>query len=359
MLKETILDETVDPVVSDVWRASEAGELCEAYLCHVRLGHQPLPMQGRIRHLLDDGNVHEDDIVARLKNGGFDVLNTGDKQLYVHCVSGSININGHPDGILRNIPKDLQNVDWADENFSWDSAYHLLEITAPNNFAFKRYWDQHLRGVNWRKFVQTHLYLGSEELRDRMRCAVVIVKDKMTSALYEEGLTFDQAIVDQTVEKLKRVEDLVSRGQVAKMRCKDWHKFTCKFRHLCFADPTLELPDIASDTYLDGNMLDEAQLLNEALDSFVCGKELEDSGKGMVEEARAYFAEILEQYNVKGVFVAKSKIKWTDSTWSGIDTDTLELKYPTVYEEVHITKPTRFVTVGKVTKRDRVVFGDS
>lgn len=350
MLKETIQDEVINPVVSNTWRASEAGELCEAYLCHMRLGHQPLAMKGRIRHLLDDGNMHEDDIVNRIKNGGIDVMYTGNNQLFVHCVNqDGIVINGHPDGLLRNVPVDLRKLDWQDEHFSWDSAWHLLEITAPNNFAFKRYYQEHLRGVNWRKFVQTHLYLGSEELRERVRCAVVVVKDKMTSTLYEEGLTYDKSVVDETVEKLKRVEALVAKGEVSSMRCTDWHKQSCRFRHLCFGEAEEE--DRTSGIgYLDAVKLLEVVQLREALDSYIQGKEFESMGKEMAEEARAYLGEILDQYGAEGMFIDQTKVKWTNSRWSGIDTDTLKLKHPAVYEEVHVEKPVRFVSVLKVRR---------
>lgn len=353
MLKETIRDEVVEPVVSDMWRASEAGEECEAYLCHTRLGHEPLPMKGRIRHLLDDGNVHEDDVVNRLKNGGIDAQYTGDNQLYVHCVDeDGVMINGHPDGLLHKIPKDLQKLDWADENFSWDSDYHLLEITAPNTFAFNKYYSAHLRGVNWRKFVQTHLYLGSDELSDRMHCAVVVVKNKMTSELYEEGLTYDKSIVTQTIEKLKRVQDLVACNKVSSMRCSDWHKDTCKFRHLCFTEEDLatRAPLVG---ILDADKMLEAVELREAMDSFLKGKEFMEAGKDMTEEAKAYFADILDSYGVQTIFVGQNKAKWTDSHWSGIDTDTLQLRYPVVYDEVHISKPTHFVSIVRARKNER------
>ncbi len=350
MLKETIQDEVINPVVGNTWRASEAGELCEAYLCHMRLGHQPLPMKGRIRHLLDDGNMHEDDVVNRLKNGGLDVLYTGDNQLYVHCMNGDgVIINGHPDGVLRNVPSDLRNLDWADEHFSWDSAFHLLEITAPNNFAFKRYYQEHLRGVNYRKFVQTHLYLGSEELRDKMHCAVVIVKDKMTSTLYEEGLTYDKSVVDETVEKLKRVEGLVSAGKVSTMRCVDWHKQSCRFRHMCFGEEQDESFPIGVG-FVDADKLLEVSQIREALDSYVQGKEFESMGKEMTEEARAYIGELLDQYGVEGMFIGSTKAKWTNSKYSGIDTDTLKVRFPQVYEEVHYEKPTRFVSILKARR---------
>ena len=346
MLKETIQDEVVDPVVSDTWRASEAGEECEAYLCHVRLGHQPLPMKGRIRHLLDDGNVHEEDIVKRLRTGGLDVLNTGTNQLYVHCVDGDIKINGHPDGLLRNVPAWLQNLDYVDDKFTWNSSLHLLEITAPNTFAFQRYHQEHLRGVNWRKFVQTHLYLGSEELRDDMQCCVVIVKNKMTSALYEEGLTFDPSVVDQTVEKLKRVEELVSRNEVSSKRCSDWHKMYCKFRTLCFSDDAEDKPS-PSTGFLEASKLIEYQQLHEALDAYTQGKEYESLAKELTEESRVYIGNIIDLYEAEGIFIDGRKTKWTDSHWSGIDIETLKLKYPGIYEEVHITKPTHFVSIGK------------
>jgi hypothetical protein len=353
LLKETILDEVVEPVISDMWRASEAGEECEAFLCHTRLGHQPLPMKGRIRHLLDDGNVHEDDVVARLKNGGIDAQYTGNDQMYVHCVNeGGVIINGHPDGLLHKIPVELRKLDWVDEHFSWDSDYHLLEITAPNTFSFAKYFIAHLEGVNPRKFVQTHLYLGSEELYDKMHCAVVIVKNKMTSELYEEGLTFNQAVIDRTIEKLKHVQDLVAKNQVSAKRCTDWHKDTCKFRQYCFNEEELTArAPIAG--LLDADKLLESVELHQALDNFLQGKEFKDMGEGLIEEAKAYFADILDSYGKEAVLIGQKKAKWSDSHWSGIDSDTLELKYPTIYEEVHITKPTHFISVVGARKNDR------
>ena len=99
MLKELIaLDET-HPEVSQVWRASEVGE-CETYLGHVRLGHEALPMPGRVKHLLHDGNVHERDVVTHLNAKGFRVLHS--------CITGQMSVQtdiglrvfGHPDGIL-------------------------------------------------------------------------------------------------------------------------------------------------------------------------------------------------------------------------------------------------------------------
>ena len=341
MLKETIKDEIVEPVVSDIWRASEVGELCEAYLCHVRLGHQPAKMLGRVRHLLSDGNMHEDDIVRRLKSGGLDVLHTGDEQMYVHCTTGPIRINGHPDGVLHEVPKELRQLDWADENFSWDSAFHLLEITAPNGFAFQRYAKEHLRGVNWRKFVQTHLYLGSVELRDMLHCAVVVVKNKTTSALYEEGLTYDKSIVDMTIEKLKRVEEYAADNCIPPERCDGWFKDNCKFRHLDFTGEE-DTPSTAKG-YLDANKLLEGPQLREALVQY----DLSASHKVMNAEARDFMAEILEQYEAEGIFVDDRKIKWTYSSWSGVDANLLRTKYPAVFKDVYVTKPTQYVSVGR------------
>lgn len=344
MLKETIKDESIEPAVGDTWGASLAGEQCETYLCHMRMGHQPLPMAGRVRHLLDDGNMHEDDIVARLRVGGFDILYTGDNQLYLHCVRcDGIVINGHPDGVLRNVPLDLRTLDWADEHFSWDGTYQLLEITAPNHFAFQRYYQEHLKGVNWRKFVQTHLYLGSEELRPKMRCCVVIVKDKMTSTLYEEGLSFDQTIIDQTVEKLKRVEANVAIGRVPTMRCSDWHKESCRFRHICFGEEQEE--HVLNEGFLDAAQLAEAVQLQEALDAYTQGKEFESASKDLTTSARDYIGEILDQHGAVGMHIGPAKAKWTTSKFSGIDGDTLKTKYPSIYEEVHYTHPTRFVSI--------------
>jgi len=343
MLKETLQDEVIDPTISDVWRASLVGEPCEAYLCHTRLGHQPSKMEARVRHLLDDGKMHEGDVVARLINGGIDVRDAGEDQPYVHCIDGPVKINGHPDGTLHNVPKELQKLDWADENFKW-TKHQVLEITANNGNVFRKYATEHMRGVNWRKYVQTHLYVGSIELRELTNYSVIVVKNKANSALYEEGLTYDKKIVDAVVEKLLRVEDLCSKGKVSSMRCDDWHMNTCRFAYLCYPNVVEELKPVMGKGFLDGEKLLEVQDLRDALALY----DLSKSHKIDYEESRAMMAEILDNYECEGVIIDGRKVVWQDSHYSGINNDMLKTNYPKVWEDVRVSKPTRFVSVRRV-----------
>jgi len=194
MLKEFIALEEKIPGVSSAWRASEVGE-CEAFLCHTRLGHEPLPMSGRVRHMLQDGVTHEHDIVSRLQSAGIKVLHSYvEGQTEVHCSSDPL-VSGHPDGVL-DIPKGFsRDLDYWDENFKFDGRFYLLEVTAPNHFAFLRLKRSHLREILWRKFVQIQMYLNSEEIRSYGNCCVAEVKNKNTSELYEEGIAVTADVV--------------------------------------------------------------------------------------------------------------------------------------------------------------------
>ena len=133
------------PEVSSTFRASSAGE-CETFLCHERLGHEPAPFTGRVRHMLQDGVTHEHDIISRLRSAGITVLHSYvEGQAEVHCSSDPL-VSGHPDGVL-DIPKSREfTLDYADENFS-PSRFMLLEVTAPGHFTFLRLERSHLREI--------------------------------------------------------------------------------------------------------------------------------------------------------------------------------------------------------------------
>lgn len=332
MLKEKIALEEVVPKVGSVWRASEVGE-CETFLGHVRLSHESLPFSGRVRHMLDDGIVHEHDIVDRLRRAGITVLHSyADGQAEVCCSLDPL-IIGHPDGILdvpKGFPRDL---DYCDKNFKFDERFYLLEVTAPNHFVFLRLKHSHLREVLLRKFIQAQMYLNSGEIGTYGDCCVVEVKNKNTSELYEEGVSLDRVVVDETLLKLRRIEDLASQGKVSDYRCDDWRRKTCRYRHLCFEEEEAASP-IGPDV-LKGESLKEAEHLKEIAAMWRRGRLMRDEGSDLIADSREEFRSIIEEYGCKGLTIEDVKalmveegiIKQTDFTL-------LEKKYPDAYAEV-------------------------
>lgn len=342
MLKELIAKDVGEPLVTEVWRASEVGE-CEAFLCHLRLGHPALSLSGRVRHMLDDGLMHEHDVVDRLRSKGFKVSHSySEGQLLVHCYDeDGLCIVGHPDGVLDVagsyrglvVPSQLE-LDYTDECFRFGERFYGLEVTAPNHFAFLRTERNHMRSEMWRKFVQIQMYLNSEELRDEgINSMIVEVKNKNTSALYEEGVGFDGQVVTETVEKLKRVTDLVSRDQVSSFRCTDYRRHYCRYRELCFGGVVLENVSPLG-VVLVGESLKEAEELLGAADLWLKGRGLRADGEELVESARMLFGDVIAEYGAAGLEVgpAKAVIVVPTTPRLSIELDILKQRYPEVYD---------------------------
>lgn len=333
MLKECIALEERVPEISAVWRASSAGE-CETFLCHERLGHESLPFTGRIRHMLQDGVTHEHDIVSRLRSAGITVLHSHVEGQIEVCCSTKPRVVGHPDGVL-DIPKDFpRNLDYWNDSFKFDGRFYLLEVTAPNHFTFLRLKRGHLRETLWRKFVQTQLYLNSEEIRSFSDCCVVEVKNKNTSELYEEGMSLDKEVITGTLEKLKWVEDLTSKDEVSEFRCNDWRRSYCRYRHLCYEE--LELPSmLESQDILRGESLSEAEQLREAAMAWQKGKLLKLEGEDLIADSREELSEIIRQYGCRGLTISDVKaLMIAEGVNRRTNYDQLKSKHLDIYNEV-------------------------
>jgi len=344
MLKELIAEDETTPEGSSIWRASEVGE-CETYLGHLRLGHKPLPLTGRVRHMLQDGVKHEHDIVDRLLGKGVTVMHSYiDKQLEVRCNDNPY-VSGHPDGILSLLSRQIEAfpLDYADENFK-PAKLLVLEITAPGHFPFLRLKKQHFREAWWRKYVQIQMYLHSESVQELIkgRSCLVIVKNRNTSELYEEGVSLDDSVVTAIADKLKRIEDLAAVGKVSDFRCNDFRRGYCRYRHLCFGAEE-ERP--VTTGILKGESLREAEVLKEAVNVWRAGKSLEADGKQMVQDAREQFAQLIAEYGCKGITMADVRALWIDKVSRRTDFDLLRSRYPDVYKEVVSEERSGYVRV--------------
>ena len=346
MLKENLAEIIQEPRVSNTFRASEVGE-CETFLCYSRLGYPALPLTGRVRHMLDDGLMHERDVVTRLRGVGFKIRHAyPEKQMLVRCYDrDGITVVGHPDGVVDTVGGPVA-LDYADEGFRWRSRYYGLEITAPGHFNFLRVERNHLRQELPRKFVQIQMYLNSEELRAYSDCMITIVKSKNTSTLYEEGTSLDHAIVAETVEKLKRVMDYTSCGRVSSHRCGDWRRYYCRYRGLCF-DGSVEAVPLVTEGVLEGESLSEVTQLLEAEQLWLRGKSLESEAKGCIEEARTLFGDVIADYNAKGLTIGQIRALIVESSRRSVDLDVLRQRYPDIYDEVVEDKSSRYLRVAR------------
>jgi len=329
MLKELISEEVIEPRIATSWRASQVG-MCETYLCRQRLGHAAEPIPGRVRHLFDDGHVHERDIATRLVGKGIDVkYSCLDGQAEVVCSEDPF-VPGHPDGIIRT-PSGELTLDYADENFR-PGQFCLLEITAPGHFPFMRLQKTHMREAIYPKYVQIQLYLNSPEIRNYADCAVAIAKSKNTSALYEEGISFDKSVVDYELEKLKRLEDLIVQGLTSDFRCNDWRRNLCRYRRQCFSAGEAHEP-LSSDV-LSGESLKEYETLHETALAWRRGKTLEEESKVLIQDARDQFRAIIEEYGCRGLMVNGVRALMVDEgATRRCDFELLRRRFPEAFDE--------------------------
>ena len=306
------------------WRASEVGA-CETQLYHTKMRHKSLSIGGRVRHLLEDGNVHEHDIVERLVRCGFDARNTcldGQAEL---VVSKRPHIVGHPDGFIANPHSDV-GYDYVEDGFDYSCPTYLLEITAPGHFNFLRLQKLHAREVLWQKYVQILMYLHASKLSS----AILIAKNKNTSELYEEGIAYDSTVVSDTFDKLNRLDE----GIVPGYRCDDWRRNYCRFRHLCFEE--VELPSLLeSQDILRGESLNEAEQLIEVAEVWKKGKLLKLEGEELIADSREQFSEVIKQYGCRGLTISDVKaLMIEEGTNRKTDYDLLKSRYPGAYGEV-------------------------
>lgn len=345
MLKELIAEDVQELKPAKLFRASEVGE-CETYLCRVLLGHEAIPMSGRVRHMLSDGITHEKDIVERLILEGVDVQHSClDQQMSIECVGDAdLRVPGHPDGFLRYPPLQFE-LDYAEPGFRYDCGTYMLEITAPNHFSFMRIERDHMRAALWRKYVQIQMYLHSEAVRALTDCCVVEVKNKNTSALYEEGVVYDKQVVQDTIAKLHRVQEFAAKKQVCPYRCTDWRRNYCKFRQLCFGDEAIVAEP--SGELLSAASLSNAEELLQAAELWLKGRDFVEQGEELVEDARALFRETIEEHGARGLLVPCAKALMVVQNRRKIDMDALRQRYPKVYDELVWTDTSRFVQVRK------------
>jgi len=318
------------------------GNPCETFLCHTKLNDDYKPPRGRVIHMLQDGNMHEKDIVQRCINSGYQVLHSCmDKQLELHIqLNSTLNISGHPDGVLVCGTKTF-DLDRADSHFKFGKSSYLLEVTAPNNTNFARLEKEGLEEQNYQKYVQSQLYMLADEVNNHD--CILVAKNKNTTALYEEGISFRPEVITALIERLERVNSYVKRGSLSDYRCNDGRMKWCRYHALCF-DRDVE-PSIISAGILNGRSLKEVDQLKGLAAMWHKGKDLESESEELIEEVRTEFERIIADYGAEGIVIDDVKAKMTESHSTKCDYATLKLKAPELYDEVVTTKPTGYVRV--------------
>jgi hypothetical protein len=149
------------------------------------LGYEPdFPESSRSSRVLDDGTIHEKDIVDRLINYGFDIWNFMDDQTTVHRRSRGVHYVGHPDilGKYQDRPLGFELKGFRTERF----AKYLEGAVEIADGAFSNENLEPLMRRPWPLMGQVQSYLNSETSQQMgIEEWIVIIKDKNTSEFVE------------------------------------------------------------------------------------------------------------------------------------------------------------------------------
>lgn len=224
------------------------------------------PLVGRNALVVNDGWNQERDMIAQLKNAGFELLNTG-KENQLEVILGKLKITGHCDGLIK-VPK---------------YGTCLLEMKAMNRRRFSRFCDI---GLEPSILTQVQLYLLGLD-HSGVERAFVYAKNKETcepfDRIVEPASTWALDILGETEEII--LGNWIP-SKVMSDICPD-----CRRNLDCWDAPVIDTSDLPIfitdkdrvDAYIKAKVLKEA---NEVLMDLI-KEELSKS----VQQGRTLFAE--------------------------------------------------------------------
>ena len=284
-------------------RPSSAGpERCLRQLCYKAHGIKGKKMADRFVVVLDDSSWHEELTADWIRKSAFQLHS---QQLKVNC--GTTIHLGRPfdvDGSIDGIVTDLLRVD------------RLWEHKAINHFSFEKY----LKGAYPMDYLtQCCLYIvGLQKVNPSIREAVLLIKNKNTSAYLEYLLDYDNAadiltvthligsdgtVMDGPIEFQGLYQDAFERfAEVEKHRLEntypprqydrgDWQCDYCLFQEPCYMG---YLGEFSQSVALDDMAQAQAEEYREISDSLAVlekrQKELKKSLKAWLNSHNAFIA---------------------------------------------------------------------
>lgn len=205
-----------------IYRASALGG-CTKALIASRLGYEPLPVSERTQLIFNEGNLHEEDVVARLRSDGYEIFNT-QEQHNLH-VFGDVYVQGHIDGMIN-------HPDWRN--------YRLLEIKSMAQESFdsvvKHGWEA--PGLMQKYKWQISAYMHMTSLEGRL-----VAKNRNRGNLHILDIERPFYNLSDIKQRVIFMEARVARGELPNT-C-DTSNFPCPFRYLHEEDDPEVLEDAA------------------------------------------------------------------------------------------------------------------
>lgn len=264
-------------------RCSQA-ESCPRQQAYVILDYeQDYPDTGRSQMAMDDGNLHEADVVNRLLQAGYRCWNYTEDQTMVHFENRGVRFRGHPDLYMETPEGEVLGVElkaYRDEIFK-AFVQGALEI-APGVYSVTNY--DRLTKRPWPLMGQIQLYLhSSESVHLGVERWALLMKNKNTAELAECIVTKDTEYIDNLINKWKGFWGLIQAGRLPERHFSDdsTECRRCVFRQKCWG--LKEIPDV------DGNEVIHVDGLSTAASLRREGQILKKSSEEMLEEARMAF----------------------------------------------------------------------
>ena len=191
--------------------ASRLGHPCLRYLVYRRTNWKDArAFTIQSKRKMEDGNVHEKDILTKMEKAGFNVIC---QQKYFKW--DKYNITGRMDGILskdrREFPFEIKSMD----------TYGFQSIDTAEDFKKRDYFKTYL--------TQLNLYLLSENKED----GFFILKDRNQCELKQVNIKLDYEIAESAVKAAETVNKHVTAGTYPdRIRYCNTCKF-CEYKHIC------------------------------------------------------------------------------------------------------------------------------
>lgn len=325
------------------WSAFPRGtfRMSGAEMCTRRAGYQflryaederPDKMEGMEDFssvVLEEGNIHEIEVVKRIQSTGLKIWNFGSGQTWTVYRNGKQFWRGHPDLFVE-----------------IDEVTYGIEIKSTRDMMFQKYADAAVEVLAGRYILndqtvlhdttfpymgQIQLYLHSEKAQEMgIEQWILVVKNRDTGAVLECLIDKDPEYLENIVNKWKpfwnlmAVQRLPDRNYPASSRqCQ-----LCPFQLRCWG-PLAELPNKTAE-------IEDPELV-QAADDWRKGKKALKAGEAIVNAVKGRFQQ--EAINLKANRLKVNGLEVTISNRerTGVSRDSVDLLLEKLVKEGKIT----------------------
>lgn len=289
-----------------VYRASGVGSHPHV-LSAARLGYEPLPASDKLQQIFNEGNLHEQPVIDYLINEkGWEIRN---QQYEVEIeVAPNVVIRGHIDG---------ERTDQA----------KVFDVKTMSQDSYKKWiasrWDG---GDLYKKYAKT---IGIYARGLSLDKGAIVAKNRNNGDIdiFEFDIAELPTTADDTIATVLEVETMAQKNEL--VDSEGCTTYPCSYLYL--------------HTSGEGVTIEDDEVLDTIATNYAKGRELEQQGKLLKEEARDKLMEVIGSGEKKAT--NHFTISRTKSVRKYVDAKALENEYPDVYEKFAAEKVTETVRV--------------